>query len=108
MGDVSQAWLVWFGAAETALDDAYGFAGGPVPVRGLVDGRGTAPFRVVRVRGLEVHKVRCNVADAHDAGDVFMYRGSSVAPLLDPRLWKKAVMDVSDSMIRNGVSRTFG
>ena len=34
VGDVSQAWLVWSGAAETALTDAHRFAGGPVPVRG--------------------------------------------------------------------------
>ena len=26
--DVSRAWMVWSGAAETALDDAYCFAGG--------------------------------------------------------------------------------
>ena len=30
-GDVSQAWLVWFCAAETALADAYRFSGGPAP-----------------------------------------------------------------------------
>ena len=42
VGDVSQAWVVWSGAAEAALVDACRFAGGPVPVRGLVVGRGTA------------------------------------------------------------------
>ena len=35
-----------------------------------------------------------------------MYRDSSVAPLLDMRRRFKAVMDVLDSMIRNGVTLT--
>ena len=34
-GDVSRAWLVWSGAAETALVDAYQFNGGPLPGWGL-------------------------------------------------------------------------
>ena len=71
-----------------ALADAYRFAGGLVPVRCRVLGRG-------RARG--------NDADVHEAGDVFMYRDSSIAPLLDPRRRFKAVMDVLDSMIRSGV-----
>ena len=83
--DVSAAWMVWSGAAETAVADAYQFAGGPVPFRGLALGRGAARFRVVWLGGPEVHKARNNVAGAHDAGDVFMYRGSSTAPLLDLR-----------------------
>ena len=33
-GDVFRAWLVWSGAAETALADAYRFGGGPLPGRG--------------------------------------------------------------------------
>ena len=45
-GDVSQAWLVWSSAAETALADAYWFSGSPAPSRGLVLGRGCAWFRV--------------------------------------------------------------
>ena len=45
-GDVSRAWLVWSGAAETALADACRFCGGPIPSRGLVLGRGGALFRV--------------------------------------------------------------
>ena len=44
--DVSHAWLVWSGAAEAALADAYRFCGGPVPTRGLVLGRSRALFRV--------------------------------------------------------------
>ena len=43
------AWLVWSRAAETALADAYRFGGGPIPSRGLVLGRGSASFRVVRL-----------------------------------------------------------
>ena len=36
--------MIWSGAAENALVDAYQFAGGPVPIRGLALGRGTARF----------------------------------------------------------------
>ena len=43
-------------------------------------------------------------ADAHDAPDVFLYRDSSIAPLLDMRRRFKAVMDVLDVMIRHGAS----
>ena len=50
-GDVSRAWLVWSGAAEAALVDAYRFSGGPLPGRGLVLGRGGALFRVIRLGG---------------------------------------------------------
>ena len=39
-GDVSRAWLVWSGAAEVALADAYQFCGGRIPTKGLVLGRG--------------------------------------------------------------------
>ena len=52
----------------------------------------------------QIRKARCKVADAHGAGDVFMYRCSSIALLLDLRRRLKAVMDVLDSMIRSGVS----
>ena len=54
---------MWSFAAETALADACRFAGGPVPERGLIMGRGTARMRVVRL--------------AHEGGDVFMHRDSS-------------------------------
>ena len=90
--DVSRAWLVWSGAAETALTDAYQCAGGPVPARSLVLGRGTALFRVVRLGGRKVRKARGNAAGAHDAADVFLYRGSSIAPLLDMRRRFRAVV----------------
>ena len=43
--DVSDAWMVWSGAAETALADAFCFAGGPVLDRGLVLGRGAAQIQ---------------------------------------------------------------
>ena len=102
--DVSLAWLVWSGAAETALADAYRFGGGPLPGRGLVLGRGSASFRIVRLGGHRVRKARGDAADAHDAADVFFYRDSSVAPLLDMRRRFEAVMDVLNAMIRNGVS----
>ena len=103
-GDVSRAWLVWSGAAEAALVDAYRFSGGPLPGRGLVHGRESASFRVVRFGGHPVRKARGNVADARDAADVFLYRDSSIAPLLDLRRRFKAVMDVLGAMIRFGIS----
>ena len=102
--DVSRAWLVWSGAAEIALADAFRFSGGPVTTRCLVLGRRSALFRVVRLGGLMVKRARENAADAVDAADVFLYQDSSVAPLLDMRRRFKAVMDVLVAMIRYGVS----
>ena len=103
-GDVSQAWLVWSGAAETALADACRFSGGPAPNGGLVLGRGRALFGVVRLGGHRVRKARGNAADAHDAANVFFYSDSSIAHLLDMRRRFKAVVDVLDSIIRHGVT----
>ena len=103
-GDVSDAWLVWSRAAETALADASYFSGGPAPCHGLVLGRGIARFRHVRLGGFNVRKVRCNAVDVHDAADVFLYRDTSIAPLLDMTRRFKAVMDVLSAMIRNGIS----
>ena len=60
-GDVSRAWLVWSGAAATALADACRCCWGPIPSRGLVLGRGSALFRVVRLGGHEVTKARGNL-----------------------------------------------
>ena len=104
VGDVSRAWLVWSSAAQTALADAYRFSGGLAPSQGLVLGRGMARFRLVRLGGHKVRKVRGNAADVHDAADVFLYRDSSIAPLHDMRRRFKAVMGVLDAMIRYGVS----
>ena len=103
-GNVSEAWLVWSRAAESALVDAYCFAGGPAPCHGLVRGRGVARFRRVRLGGYKVRKVRCSAVDVHDAADVFLYRNASIAPLLDMRRRFRAVMDVLGAMIRYGVS----
>ena len=100
--DVSCAWLVWSSAAEAV--DAYRFSGGPVPGRGLVFDRGNALFRVVRLGGHKVRKARRNAADAVDAADIFLHRGSSSAPLLDVRRRFKAVMGVLGAMIRCGIS----
>ena len=105
-GDVSRAWLVWSGAVEAALADVYCFSGGPRPSRVLVLGRGSASFRVVRLGGHKVRKARGNAVVAHDASDVFLYRDSSIAPLLDIRRRFKAVMDVLDAMIRCGISHS--
>ena len=61
-------------------------------------------FLVVKLGGHKVRKARGNAADAHDAAGVFLYRDSSLAPLLDMRRRFKAVMTVLDAMIRSGVS----
>ena len=57
-GDVSSAWLIWSSAAEGALADAFRFAGGPIPDRGLVLGRGKVRIRTVRLGGPIVRSVR--------------------------------------------------
>ena len=99
-GDVSRVWLVWSSAAEAAL------AGMPVvflvvllQVRVWFLGVGwlvSVPFGLGEHR---VRKVRGNAADVHDAADVFLYRDSSIAPLLlDMRRRFKAVVDVLDAM----------
>ena len=78
--------------------------GGLIPSRGSVLGRVNALFRVVRLGGHKVRNARGNAVDARDAADVFLYRDSSTAPLLDMRRRFKAVMDVLDAMIWYGVS----
>ena len=93
--------VVWSSAAESAFADAYCFAGGPVPGGGLVLGRGTARFRVVRIGGPWVRGV---VLLTLLVGDVHMYRDSSIAPLLDLRRRLKVVGDVLGEMIRTGFS----
>ena len=55
-----------------ALADAYQFAGGPVPDRGLVLGRGSFLARTVRLGGPKVRKARRNFADPLEGSDVFM------------------------------------
>ena len=80
------------------------FSGGPAPCRGLVLWRGNASFRLVRLGGHRVRKVCGTAADVHDAADIFLYRDSSIAPLLDMRRRFKAVWDVLESMISHGVT----
>ena len=103
-GDVSCAWLVWSSAAETALADAYQFAGGPVPSVGLVLGRGSFVARSVRLGGPKILKARRNFADPLEGGDVFLYPDASTAVSLDLRRRFKAVGDVLHAMIRDGVT----
>ena len=64
------------------------------------DGAFSSPFGLGEHR---VRKVRGNAADVHDAADVFLYRDSSIAPLLDMGRRFKAVMDVLDALIRYGI-----
>ena len=54
--------------------------------------------------GPVVRKARGGIGDAHDAGCVFLYRDSSVAPLVDLRRRIKAVMDVLDFIMQSGLS----
>ena len=61
-------------------------------------------FRVVRLGGHKVRKARGNASDVHDAAGVFLYRDSSLAPLLGMRRRFKAVMVVLGAMIQCGVS----
>ena len=61
-------------------------------------------LRVVRLGGHQVRKARANVADALDVADVFLYRDSSVAPLLEMRRSFNAVVDALGAMIRSGIS----
>ena len=49
-------------------------------------------------------QARGNAADAVDAADIFLYRDSSIAPLLHMRRRFKAVMNVLGAMIQYGVS----
>ena len=68
---------------------------GPIPTRGLVPGECFVPGCQA---GHKVRKARSNAADALDAADIFLYRDSSIAPLLDMRRRFKAVMDVLDAL----------
>ena len=85
------------------------FLGGPVPDRGLVLGRGTARFRVVRLGGPKVRKVRGSAVDPADGGCIHLYGDSSTAPLLDLRRRLKVVFDILGGIIREGfpLARSF-
>ena len=103
-GDVSLAWMIWSSAIEAALADAYRFAGGPVPDRGLVLGRGVFRLRTVRLGGPEVKRARRNFADSREGSDVSLYQDVSTAPSLDLRRRLKVVVNLLSAMIRGGVS----
>ena len=103
-GDVSLAWTIWSSAFEAALADAYRFAGGLVPDRGLVLGRGVFCLRTVRLGDPEVRRARKNISDSQEGSDVSLYHDVSTAPLLDLRRRLKAVVDLLAAMIRGGVS----
>ena len=94
----------WSTAAEKALADAFQLAGGPVPSRGLVLGRGMVRLRTVRLGGPIVRSVRRNAADVGEVDDVSLYRDSSAAPVLDLRRKLKAVLNLLDAIVRCGAS----
>ena len=94
----------WSTAAEKALADAFQLAGGPVPGRGLVLGRGMVRMRSVRLGGPIVRSVRRNAADVGEVDDVSLYRDSSAAPVLDLRRKLRAVLNLLDAIVRCGAS----
>ena len=81
-GDVSRAWLEWSSAAETAFADAYRFSGMRVVLSFVRRGR-------MPLMHISVGMFSCIVIH-----------------LLHPDLGRriKAVMDVLDAMIRDGIS----
>ena len=79
-----------------------GLLSGPLPSKGLVLGRCGALLRMVQLGGPWVRRARANAVDAHDAADVFLYRDSSIAPLLDMRRRFKSIINILDAMIRHG------
>ena len=82
-----------------------GSAGGPIPSRGLVWGRGGALFRVVSFGGSQGAEGSWQLLlMLIDAADVFLYRDSSIAPLLDMRRRFKAVLGVLDAIFRYDIS----
>ena len=103
-GDVSSAWMIWSSAAEGALADAFRFAGGPVPDRGLVLGRGKVRIRTVRLGGPIVRSVRRGTIGDGEFDDVSLYRDYSAAPVLDLRRNLRAILDLLDSISRSGAS----
>ena len=102
--DVSRAWLVGSFAAEAALADAFRFAGGSAPDRGLVLGRGAARMRTVRLGGHHERSIRRSAADVGKGDDVHLYKDSSAVPLWIFGVDSKAVLNVLDGLIRHGVS----
>ena len=64
--------------------------------------RGTARFRVVRLGGPRVRKVRGSAVDALHGRHVQMYRDSSIAPLLALRRRLEVAVDVLGEMILGG------
>ena len=85
MYDDRLPWMVWSSASESALADAFRFAGGPVPDRGLVLGRGAARMRTVHLGGLLKRSIWRSAAGAGEGDDVHLYMDSSAAFLLDLR-----------------------
>ena len=107
-GDISQAWLVWSHAAETALVDAYRLAGEPEPERGISLGRGAARFSAIRLGSPKMRSARPRCADPGGGAQVDLYRDGSIAPLVDLRRKSRAVPDVVGSSGRSGYTLARG
>ena len=102
-GDISPAWLVWSGAAEAALADAYRFAGSQCRI-GVLSWVGGLLVSVLYVSAAFLSFQFKKNADAGEGDDVHLKRDSSAGPLLDLRRRLKAILDVLDGIVRHGVS----
>ena len=90
--------LIWL----SALVNAFGLAGAPVPPRGLVLGRGSALLRENTIEERRVRKMRPDLDDPTSASEVHLYRDHSVAPLLSLKSLLRAVLSLLRSIAHNG------
>ena len=97
--DASAAWTAWSNAAEKALSHAFCSAGGLVPPRGLVRGRGSALLCKGVIGGSRVQKLRSGYGDAAGASEV---RDISVAPILSLKGQLTAVHSLLESIALAG------
>ena len=103
-GDVSSAWMIWSSAAESALADAFRFAGGLSLLEVLFLVGVWFVSVLFWLGGPIVRSVRRSATRHGDVDDVSLYRDSSAAPVLDLRRNLRAILDLLDSIIRSGAS----
>ena len=89
----------WSTAGENSLVMAHELAGGPMPSRGLVLGRGTAKFMGVSFDGANVGRFRREIAWPAGAAEVHLFRDFSIAPVL---ILKRRLRVVADLLRRSG------